>query len=287
MAGKFRVACVQNCAEREMAPSIEAVSKFIRAAAKDGAELIQLPELVTLFEPDNDLVLQKAMPEATDPGVAAFRALARETGAWIIVGSVLLKETGADKIVNRCLVIDPAGGIVARYDKIHLFDVDLANGETYRESATVQGGDRAVLAPTPWGLLGLTICYDLRFGYLHRALAHAGASFLSIPAAFTHTTGKAHWHVLQRARAIETGCWVFAANQGGTHAEGKRTYGHSLIVNPWGEVVADGGEQPGYIIAEVDPAKVAEARSMVPALRHDRRFQGPDRAVVGLAAAGE
>jgi predicted amidohydrolase len=162
-------------------------------------------------------------------------------------------------------VIDPAGGIVARYDKIHLFDVDLANGETYRESATVQGGGRAVLAPTPWGLLGLTICYDLRFGYLHRALAQAGASFLSIPAAFTHTTGKAHWHVLQRARAIETGCWVFAANQGGIHAEGKRTYGHSLIVNPWGEVVADGGAQPGYIIAEVDPAKVAEARSMVPA----------------------
>src|SRR5499426_3591891 len=183
MSGKFRVACVQNCAEREMAPSIEAVSKLIRAAAKDGADLIQLPELVHLFEPDNDLVLKKTLPEAKDPGVAVFRVLAKETGAWIVVGSVLLKKTGSDKIVNRCLVIDPAGSIVSRYDKIHLFDVDLANGETYRESASVNGGDRAVLAPTPWGLLGLTICYDLRFAYLHRALAHAGASFLSIPAA--------------------------------------------------------------------------------------------------------
>jgi predicted amidohydrolase len=287
MSEKFRVACVQNCAEREMAPSIEAVAASIRAAAKDGAQLIQLPEMATLFEPDNDLVLKKAQPEATDPGVAAFRALAKETGAWLVVGSVLLKEPGADKIANRSLVVDPQGAIVARYDKIHLFDVDLANGETYRESATVRGGERAVLAPTPWGLVGLSICYDLRFAALHRALAQAGANYLSIPAAFTHTTGKAHWHLLVRARAIETGCWVFAANQTGTHAEGRRTYGHSLIVSPWGEVVADGGEAVGHIVAEVDPAKVAEARAMIPSLRHDRRFQGPERPVVGLAAAGE
>jgi predicted amidohydrolase len=188
-------------------------------------------------------------------------------------------------VVNRSLLIDAAGAIVARYDKIHLFDVDLDGGESYRESATVQPGDRPVLAPTPWGLMGLSICYDLRFAYLYRALAQAGALYLAIPAAFTYTTGSAHWHVLVRARAIETGCFVFAANQGGTHAEGKRTWGHSLIVDPWGRVLADGGEAVGFVTAEIDPAKVEEARSMVPALRHDRDIARPS--LPSLAAAGE
>jgi len=287
MSRKFRVACIQNCAEREMAPSIEAVSRLIRAAAKDGAELIQLPEMVTMLEPQNRLVLEKAVPEAADPGLAAFRALARETGAWILVGSLLLKEPGAERVVNRSLLLDNSGGIVARYDKLHLFDVDLASGEQYRESATVKAGDRAVLAPSPWGLIGLSVCYDLRFAYLYRALAQAGASYLSIPAAFTYTTGKAHWHVLVRARAIETGSYVFAANQGGTHAEGRRTWGHALIVDPWGEVLADGGEREGFIAADIDPAKVAEARAMIPALKHDRKFAGPELPAVGRALAGE
>jgi deaminated glutathione amidase len=287
MASTFRVACVQNCAECDMAPSIEAVASLIRAAAKDGAELIQLPEMVTMIEPQNPLVLEKAVPEAADPGLAAFRALARETGAWILVGSLLLKEPGADRVVNRSFLLDGSGAIVARYDKLHLFDVDLVSGEQYRESATVKPGDRAVLAPTPWGLVGLSICYDLRFAALYRALAQAGASYLSIPAAFTYTTGKAHWHVLVRTRAIETGSWVFAATQSGTHAEGRRTFGHSLIVNPWGEVVADAGEAVGYIVAEIDPAKAAEARAMIPALKHDRKFAGPERPSLGRAAAGE
>jgi predicted amidohydrolase len=287
MASTFRVACVQNCAERDMAPSIEAVASLIRAAAKEGAELIQLPEMVTMIEPQNPLVLEKAVPEAVDPGLAAFRALAKETGAWILVGSLLLKEPGADRVVNRSFLLDGSGAIVARYDKLHLFDVDLVSGEQYRESATVKPGDRAVLAPTPWGLVGLSICYDLRFAALYRALAQAGASYLSIPAAFTYTTGKAHWHVLVRARAIETGSWVFAATQSGTHAEGRRTFGHSLIVNPWGEVVADAGEEVGYVVAEIDPAKAAEARAMIPALKHDRKFAGPERPSLGRAAAGE
>ncbi len=178
-------------------------------------------------------------------------------------------------MVNRAYMLDPKGGIVARYDKIHLFDVDLKGGETYRESDTVRGGDRAVLAPTPWCLVGMSICYDLRFAYLYRALAQAGASFLTIPAAFTHTTGKAHWHILVRARAIETGCFVFAPCQSGTHAEGRRTYGHSLVVDPWGEVLADGGEEEGFVTAVIDPAKVEEARRMIPALRHDRAFKAP------------
>ncbi|WP_119462432.1 carbon-nitrogen hydrolase family protein [Rhodospirillaceae bacterium SYSU D60014] len=284
MNGSFTVACVQNCAERDMAPSIAAVTDLIRGAAAAGATLIVLPEMVTMIEPQNALVLEKAVPEAADPGLAAFRDLARETGAWILVGSLLLKESGRSRVVNRSFLLDGEGAIVARYDKLHLFDIDLEEGESYRESATVQPGDRAVLAPTPWGLLGMSVCYDVRFAYLYRALAQAGASFLSIPAAFTYTTGKAHWHVLVRARAIETGSYVFAATQSGTHAEGRRTFGHSLIVDPWGEVLADAGSDVGFITAEIDPAKVAAARSMIPALRHDRRFAEPDAPVVERVA---
>jgi len=287
MASTFRVACIHNCAEREMAPSIAALTKLIRAAARDGAELIQLPELATMLEPRNELVVPKAKSEADDPGLAAFRELAAESGAWILIGSLLIREPGAGKVVNRSYLLDNKGAIVARYDKLHLFDVDLPSGEQYRESATVMAGDRAVLAPTPWGLIGLSVCYDLRFAYLYRALAQGGASYLSIPAAFTYTTGKAHWHVLVRARAIETGAYVFAANQGGIHAEGRRTWGHALIVSPWGEVLADSGEQEGFIAADIDPAKVAEARAMIPALKHDRRFAGPDMPAVSRAAAGE
>lgn len=287
MTKTFRVACIHNCAERDMAPSIAELTRLVRMAAGQGAELIQVPEMATMLEPNNALVLQKAKPESEDPGLAAFRELASESGAWILVGSLLIKEAGADKVVNRSFMIDNGGNIVARYDKLHLFDVDLPSGEQYRESATVKGGDRAVLAPSPWGLIGMSVCYDLRFAYLYRALAQGGASYLSIPAAFTHTTGKAHWHILVRARAIETGCYVFAANQGGTHAEGRRTYGHALIVNPWGEVLADSGEDGGVIIADIDPAKVAEARAMVPALKHDRKFSGPELPAVARAAAGE
>jgi predicted amidohydrolase len=287
MGKSFKVACVQNCAARDMAPSIAAVADLIRGAAAAGAALIVLPEMVTMIEPRNGLVLEKAVPEAADPGLAAFRDLARETGAWILVGSLLLKEPGETRVVNRSFLLDGAGRIVARYDKLHLFDIDLPSGESYRESATVQPGARAVLAQTPWGPLGLSVCYDVRFAYLYRALAQAGACFLSIPAAFTHTTGKAHWHVLVRARAIETGSYVFAANQTGTHAEGRRTFGHSLIVDPWGAVLADAGEDVGFITADIDPARVAEARSMIPALEHDRRFAGPEAPEVqAVMAAG-
>ncbi len=287
MSKTFKVACVQNCAERDMAPSIAALEPLIRAAAAAGADLIQLPEMVTMIEPHGPAVLEKAKPEAHDPGLALCRRLARETGARILVGSLLLREPGEARVVNRSLLVDATGAIVARYDKLHLFDVDLAGGEAYRESATVRPGASAVLAPTPWGAIGLSVCYDLRFAYLYRALAQAGADFLSIPAAFTYTTGKAHWHVLARARAIETGAYVFAANQTGVHAEGRRTFGHSLIVDPWGEVLADGGEEVGFVIAEVDPARVAAARRMIPALAHDRAFDGPEPARVPLAAAGE
>ena len=195
----------------------------------------------------------------------------QETGAWLLIGSLSIAVEGG-KVANRSLLVDPTGNIVARYDKIHLFDVDLGETESYRESATIAPGDRAVLAETPWGPLGMTVCYDLRFPQLYRTLAQRGALFLSIPAAFTRTTGRAHWHILQRARAIENGAFVFAPAQCGTHAEGRETYGHSLIVDPWGAVLADGGEEPGIVFAEIDPAAVASARNRIPSLRHDRRF---------------
>jgi predicted amidohydrolase len=278
MSGTFKVACVQNCAGREMAPSVAELLRLIRRAAAQGAALVVLPEMATMIEPRDELVVGKAWPEAEDPGLAAFRAAARELGVWVLVGSLLLREPGAPRVANRSLLLDARGDIVARYDKIHLFDVDLPSGESYRESATVQPGSLAVVAETPWGRLGLSVCYDLRFAALYRALAQAGAQFLAIPAAFVHTTGKAHWHALVRARAIETGSYVFAANQCGVHADGHRTYGHSLIVSPWGEVLADGGEEVGVVLAEVEPARVEQARRMIPSLRHDRAFAGAERA---------
>jgi predicted amidohydrolase len=275
MNSSFKVACIQNCAGREMAPSIAALLPMIAEAARAGAGLVVLPEMATMIEPRNDRVVVKTHAESEDPGLAAFRHAAQAHRAWILVGSLLFRQPGSDRVVNRSLLLDDRGEIVARYDKIHLFDVDLPSGEAYRESATVRPGDRAVVAPTPWGPLGLSVCYDLRFAHLYRALAQAGARFLAIPAAFVHTTGQAHWHILVRARAIETGCYVFAATQCGTHADGHRTYGHSLIVSPWGEVLADAGDSVGVITAEIDPARVDAARAMVPALRHDRAFASP------------
>ncbi len=275
MSAAFKVACVQLNAGRDLAPNIAAASALIREAKAAGAQFIQTPENTGWIEPIRPLQLEKAKPETEHPGVPAYQALAAELKVWLLIGSLSIK-LDASTCANRSFLFDPQGRIAARYDKIHMFDVDLANGETYRESATFRPGQRAVTADLPWGRVGLTVCYDLRFAYLYRALAQAGASFLTVPAAFTRPTGEAHWHVLLRARAIETGCYVFAPAQCGEHAEGRKTYGHSLIVAPWGEVSADGGEDVGIIYADVDPAKVTEARDMVPALRHDRPFTGPE-----------
>ena len=201
-------------------------------------------------------------------------ALAKDLGIWLSVGSLAIK-VAADKVANRSFLMGPDGRIHARYDKIHMFDVELPNGETYEESRNYRPGGEAVVADTPFGRLGLTICYDLRFPHLYRALAKAGASYLTVPSAFTQVTGEAHWHVLLRARAIETGCFVFAAAQSGTHENGRKTFGHSLIVGPWGEVLADGGTQTGVVTADIDPARVSEARGRIPALQHDRDFGLP------------
>src|ERR1700743_2350309 len=270
----FKAACVQMRSSDNMEENIRDASNMIRDAARQGAQFIATPENTTLMAPDGGAKLERACPEAQDPALPAFRALAEELGIWLLIGSLAIKISGA-KTANRSYLVIPQGPIVARYDKIHLFDVDLPSGEKYRESNTVAGGNQAVVADTPWGKVGLSICYDLRFPQLYRKLAQKGAFLLTVPSAFTETTGKAHWHVLLRARAIENGAFVVAPAQGGTHANGRQTFGHSLIIAPWGEILAEGGTEPGVIVADIDPAAVTSARSRVPSLRHDRDFEGP------------
>ena len=284
MSRVFTAACVQMTSGREPAENVAAAADLIRRAKAAGADLIMTPEITNMLEPKREALLAKAVPEAEDAALAAFRAQAAELKVWLLVGSLVVR-IAADKAANRSILLDPAGRIAARYDKIHMFDVDIPDGQSYRESRAFRPGGQAVVADLPWGRLGLTVCYDLRFAYLYRSLAQAGAAFLSVPAAFTKLTGEAHWHVLLRARAIETGCFVFAPAQCGTHAEGRQTFGHSLIVAPWGEVLADGGEAPGVVLAEIDPARVDAARAMVPALRHDRPFTAAD--AKPIRAAGE
>ena len=283
---KFIAACVQMTAGREVGPNVAAAGDLIRQAHAAGARLILTPENTGMIEPVKPQLLAKARTEAAHDALPEFRALAAELGVWLLIGSLQVK-LDQTSLANRSFLIDDNGAVAARYDKIHMFDVDLKGGESYRESSTFRPGSHAVVAATPWGRLGLTVCYDLRFAYLYRALAQAGAAFLTVPAAFTRPTGEAHWHVLLRARAIETGCYVLAPAQCGAHAEGRKTYGHSLIVAPWGEVLADGGEAPGIVLAEIDPVKVDEARSMIPALRHDRSFVAPEVPDFGLREAGE
>lgn len=274
MTAPFIAACVQTTSAREFAENLETVPPLIRAARDAGADLVLTPENVSMLEPRNRRLLEKALPETEHPALAAFRAQARDLGIWLLIGSLAIRAEDG-RAWNRSVLLDSDGAIAARYDKIHLFDVDLDGGESYRESASIAPGGRAVVADTPWGRLGMTVCYDLRFPQLYRALAKAGAHFISIPAAFTRQTGMAHWHVLQRARAIETGCFVLAPAQTGTHAEGRQTYGHALIVDPWGTVLADAGEAVGFVTAEIDPSRVAAARAKIPALTHDRPFDTP------------
>jgi predicted amidohydrolase len=269
---KFHAALLQMRSGRSIDANIEAVRKLAREAKAGGADYVQTPEMTNVMEANRKALLPSLVEEERDSSLAAFRELARELKIYFHVGSLAVKVT-PEKAANRSLLIDPAGEIIARYDKIHLFDVELAGGESYRESNTYRPGESAVLADLPWGRLGLTICYDLRFPSLYRALAEAGADFLAIPAAFTKQTGEAHWHVLMRARAIETGSYVLAAAQGGHHENGRDTFGHSVIVDPWGKIIAEGGIEPGVIMAEIDPTRVAEARQRIPSLQHGRRFE--------------
>ncbi|WP_210493556.1 carbon-nitrogen hydrolase family protein [Microvirga antarctica] len=267
----FTAACIQMRSGRDPLTNRDAVVGFVREAVADGADFIQTPEMTSLVERDRASLFEKVGPEDRDATLSALREVARAHGVVVQIGSIAVKV--GDKIANRAFLIGRDGEIVTSYDKVHLFDVDLPNGESWRESATYTGGDRAVLAETPWGRLGLTICYDVRFAALYRALAENGASILSAPACFTKQTGEAHWHVLQRARAIETGSFMISAAQAGLHEDGRETFGHSLIVDPWGRILAEAGDQPGIILAQIDIALVEDARSRIPTLKNARPFR--------------
>jgi deaminated glutathione amidase len=268
----FRVGLIQMRSGRTPQANIDAATKMIGDAKASGADYVQTPEMTNIMEDKRAGLFAAIAPEDTDVALAAFRDTARRHRLWLHVGSLAIKVS-PDKAVNRSFLIDPNGEITARYDKIHMFDVDLAGGESYRESRNYRAGDAAVATDLPWGRLGLTICYDLRFPALYRALAEAGASFLAIPAAFTRQTGEAHWHVLMRARAIENTCYVIAAAQGGRHENGRETFGHSLVVDPWGRIIAEGGTEPGVVMAEIALAEVAAVRARIPSLQHGRRFE--------------
>lgn len=269
---RFVAACVQMRSGRDpLANRDEAVAR-VREAAAAGADYVQTPEMTSLVERSRTSLFEKVRMQDADPTLATLREAARENGVVIHIGSLAVRD--GDKVANRAFLIDAQGAITATYDKLHLYDVDLPNGERWRESATYTSGACAVVADTPWAPLGIAICYDLRFAALYRALAEAGATILTAPACFTKQTGEAHWHVLHRARAIETGCFMISAAQGGRHEDGRETYGHSLIVDPWGVVLADaGGAEPGIILAEIDLARVADARGRIPTLQHARPFK--------------
>jgi predicted amidohydrolase len=271
MAQRLRVALIQQTAVRDFGPNLLFLETHIRKAASDGAQLIVTPENCAMLEPDPEAHLLKALPMNLHPLPTLFRQLALQTKTWLLAGSIALKVS-KDKLVNRSLLFGPDGALMGQYDKIHLFDVNLANGESYLESKIIQPGNQAVVVPTPFAKLGLAICYDLRFPALFRSLAQNGASILTLPSAFTVPTGEAHWHSLIRARAIENGCFVLAPAQTGTHALGRKTYGHSLVVGPWGEVIAEAGTDPCILMADLDLTQAAKARQRVPSLSHDRPF---------------
>lgn len=274
-AAPFRAACVTLCSGRDPDANIEAASDLVRDAAADGARFVCTPENTLLMEAGGKHLFEAVKAEEETKAVSSLAALAHDLDIWLSVGSLAIKVS-EDKVANRSFLMGPDGLIHARYDKIHMFDVSLPNGETYLESKNYRPGNDAVLAKTEFGAVGLTVCYDLRFPALYRALAQAGASYLTVPSAFTQVTGEAHWHVLLRARAIETGAYVFAAAQSGTHENGRKTYGHSLIIDPWGEVLVDGGREAGFVAADIDPARVADVRSRIPSLQHDRDFALPN-----------
>ncbi|MDF1848145.1 MAG: carbon-nitrogen hydrolase family protein [Parvibaculaceae bacterium] len=277
LSNTFTAACVQMRTGTDIDRNIADVSALIREAAKGGAQFVATPETTALMELGAKRLFANIVVQEEDRALTAFQSLASELGIHLLIGSLAIK-VASDKAANRSFLLSPEGEITARYDKIHMFDVDLGNGEAYRESKNYRAGETSVLADLP-GLgrkLGMTVCYDLRFPHLYRQLAQGGAGYLTVPSAFTKPTGEAHWHVLLRARAIETGCFVFAPAQGGTHDNGRETFGHSLIIDPWGDILAEAGTDPCVILAEIDPAKIEDARGRIPSLTHDRAIIASD-----------
>ncbi|MCK7612527.1 carbon-nitrogen hydrolase family protein [Roseibium sediminicola] len=268
----FTAACVQLRSGKSVSRNAETAEALIRAAAQDGAEYVQTPEMSNVLVKSREELLERISVADDDPFLKMARALAPELGIHLHLGSIAV-QAGGGKVANRAFLIAPNGSIAATYDKIHMFDVDLPNGESWRESATYAPGTRTVIADLPFARIGMAVCYDIRFPAIFRTQARQGAEVLTGPAAFTRQTGEAHWHVLQRARAIENGAYVISAAQGGTHEDGRETYGHSLVVNPWGKVVAElDGDEPGYVLADIEPDEVAKARGRIPAIANEREF---------------
>lgn len=268
----MKVAVFQSRTGIDPGANARALVKAVAEAKAGGADMLFTPEMSGLLDQNRARAVTHIRDEAHDPVLADIRAAAAEAGVWVHIGSLALSGGSDGRLVNRAFVIDDQGAVRARYDKIHLFDVDLPTGESWRESAAYAPGERSVIAATPWAKIGLSICYDMRFPDLYRALTNAGAEVLAVPAAFTVPTGKAHWHVLLRARAIEAGAFVIAAAQSGDHEDGRATFGHSLVVDPWGEVLLDMGEGEGVGFAELDMDRLADIRTRVPALKNRRRI---------------
>jgi predicted amidohydrolase len=270
----FRAAAVQMRTGLDVAANVAEAERLIREAAAGGADYVLTPEMTTVLDRDRKRLLAAIGPEESDPSLKRFQSLAAELGIHLHIGSMAIR-LDADSVANRAFLIGPDGVLLARYDKIHMYDVDLGGGESYRESKLYRPGAAAVVADLPWTRLGLTVCYDVRFSQLFRALARTGASVIAVPAAFTQTTGEAHWHILLRARAIETGSYVIAAAQGGHHEDGRETFGHSLIVDPWGRILAEAEREPGVILADIDPAMSHTTRERIPVLANERAFSMP------------
>ena len=270
----FKAACVQLNSGNDLAANLRVAETAIRSAAASGAQLIMLPEYAAMMDGSGRVMRENSPAEDGHPALDRFRVIARETKAWLLVGSLTIKVDD-ERMVNRSYLLSVTGEIAARYDKIHMFDCTLPSGKVIRESSAYRPGEAAVIAPTPWGPLGMTICYDLRFPQLYRALAQAGALFLAVPSSFQRETGVAHWHALLRARAIENLSYVFAPAMCGEHPGNRTTYGHSLIIDPWGKILAELGDEPGIALADIDVERVAKVRGMLPSIEHDRPFTGP------------
>lgn len=268
----FRAACIQITSKTKVEDNLKMAVELIREAAADGATFIGTPEVTNMLEPHKAAAREKAQLQEDDVTLANFRQLADELDTWILAGSLVIKNPDDDRLANRSFLIRPDGAIAAQYDKIHMFDVELDTGETHKESRAYAPGDKAVLAETPWGQIGLSVCYDVRFAHLYQALAQAGAGIFTVPAAFTHTTGLAHWEILLRARAIENGAYIIAPAQCGQNSEKRRTFGHSMIINPWGEILAELAEEPGFIAADIDTNEIARRRQQIPNLRNNSDF---------------
>ncbi|HSB49508.1 MAG TPA: carbon-nitrogen hydrolase family protein [Burkholderiales bacterium] len=278
MSSSVRIACLQLNSGNDFAANLESLAAMARAAAAGGARFIFSPEYVLMMDGSGRTMRERAFDANGEPALSALATLSRELGVWHLVGSLTLMSDDG-RMLNRSLLISDRGEAAAAYDKIHMFDATLPSGTVIRESSAYRPGERAVLAATPWGALGMTVCYDLRFPQLYRALAQRGAVMLAVPSSFQRETGAAHWHTLLRARAIENACFVIAPAMCGDHPGRRMTYGHTLVVDPWGEVIAEGGEEPAVVYADLDLARVETVRSLLPSLAHDRPFAPPGQSL--------